>query len=304
MKGCRRWRNRLPEAVYGELDAKTREGLMRHLHRCKGCMALYESMAAAVRKMEARPAPDREAEFWDGYWDRLQARMARETVIAKTPQVESERGRVERPRGLQGLVTIRSWAYAAAGALLFIALGIFLGRTVFRPSAGPATLVRTAPPEAARSGRTALRMEPAAASLSELTSRYLRRSRVVLLAFVNEDARDKDPLRLNLALQKRTSQELLAEAVVLKKGIGSSDRRLERLVSELEWVLIQIAHLRPDSDVSDIEVIKAGIESRDIIFKINLDEVRRSPGKSGGGRAPSAWNGPGDSDLAKAAPVA
>jgi hypothetical protein len=94
---------------------------------------------------------------------------------------------------------------------------------------------------------------------------------------------------LNLPLQKRTSEELLREAVVLKAGLGSSDRRLERLVSDLELILLQIANLPADSGVSGIEVIKAGVEDGDIFFKINLSEVRRPAERSSGGPASGLW---------------
>jgi hypothetical protein len=86
--------------------------------------------------------------------------------------------------------------------------------------------------------------------------------------------------RLNLPLQKRKSEELLQEAAVLKKGLGSADRRLERLISDLEMVLLQIANLTSESDDAAIEIIRAGVEGRDILFKINLNEALRPAAKS------------------------
>ncbi len=265
MKRCRYWRNRIPEAIYGELDAKTREKMERHFAVCSGCARLYEGMAAAVRKMEVRPAPDRAPEFWEGYWDRLESRMALETDVS-------------RPFALP------MWAFGTAGAILLIAVGIFIGRTFFRPPAELPALVRTTPSEAVTAP-----MASGAPPLAVRASRYLKRSRMLLLAVVNANPQDEDPFRLNLPLQKRTSEELLREAVVLKAGLRSSDRRLERLVSDLELILLQIANLSTDSDVSDIEVIKAGVEDRDIFFKINLSEVHRPSEKSGAGPASGPW---------------
>ena len=141
MKRCRYWRNRIPEAIYGELDAKTREKMERHLEGCRGCAGIYAGMAAAVRKMEARPAPDREPEFWAGYWDRLESRMALETEVSRP-------------------FTLPVWAYGTAAALLLIALGIFIGRTFLRPVAELPTLARTTSSEAVAGGRLA----PAAAT--------------------------------------------------------------------------------------------------------------------------------------------
>ena len=258
MKRCRFWQNRIPEAIYGDLDAKTRAKLDRHLAGCEGCAGIYRGIAATVRKFEARPAPDREPRYWDHYWDRLERRMARET---------------EEPAGARRRAfPVLPWAYGAAGALALVTLGIFIGRTYFRPGVDPAGLTRAAIP----GEQPVLETGAAAPLLADRASQYLKRSRVLLLAVVNSDPRAEGAFGLNLPLQKKTSEKLAREAAVLRKELGSSDRRLERLISDLEMILLQIANLKSDSGISAVEIIKAGVESRDILFKINLNEVRRS----------------------------
>jgi hypothetical protein len=220
-------------------------------------------MSAAVRKMAVRPAPDRPARYWEGYWDRLEARMAR----------EPEPSPARRP------FQVPAWAYSAAGAALFVVFGIFLGRTVFRPQpdlplAGMTVSTGTPP-----SGLPGLAAGPAASPVAISASRTLKRSRVLILAVVNSSRLDEAAFRLNLPLQKKTSADLLQETAVLKKGLGSSDRRLEKLLSDLERILLQIANLAPDAGASDIEVIRAGVEDHDLLFKINLSETTRPGGR-------------------------
>ena len=123
MKRCRYWEKRIPEAVYGDLDPKTREELERHLAVCKSCAELYGEMVLLVRKMDARPAPERPAQFWEGYWDRLERRMAREPEGIESARAGGRHRAFQVPR----------WAYGAAGAFVFLALGIFIGRTLLRP---------------------------------------------------------------------------------------------------------------------------------------------------------------------------
>ncbi len=289
MKRCRYWRNRIPEAIYKELDAKTREKMESHLAACGGCARLYEGMAAAVRKMEARPAPDRAPEFWQSYWQRLESRMARDPEASDGAAAERGARSASGPGQSRSPLALPVWAYGTAGALLFIVIGIFIGRVLFRPAAGHLALVRTTSSETAPGGHLAPASGPAAPSIALRASRYLKRSRVLLLAVVNSDTRDEDPFRLNLPLQKKTSGELLQEAVVLKKELRSSDRRLERLISDLEMILRQISNLASDSSDSDIELIRAGVEGRDILFKIDLNEVRRPKGKPGAGPSPGSW---------------
>lgn len=276
MRGCRYWKTRIPEALYGELDARTRGGLERHRAACPECARLYEDLAGAVRKMEARPAPDRSPEFWAGYWDRLESRMAREAAVAAAAP------RLRLPR--------LAWAYGAAGAVLFVALGIFIGRTFFRPAAMSRSLIAMAPatpPQEARLTPQGGSLEPA---FDVRAARYLRRSRTLLLAVINTDTKGGEAFRLGLPFQKKASDELLQESAVLKKELGRSDPRLERLVSDLEMILLQIANLKPDPDIAAIEIIKSGVESRDLIFKINLREARRPAGPAGGGDAKRPGN--------------
>jgi Putative zinc-finger len=294
MKRCRTWRNRIPEAIYDELDARTREKMERHLAACEGCAGLYERMAAAVLKMEARPAPDRPPQFWEGYGDRLEARMALEPEAPEGAGAGRKTASAGEPRRPRRVLPIPAWASSVAGAILFISLGVFIGRTVLRPRQEGPSLARTTPSVIAPTEQAALETGSAEPPFAVQASRYLKRSRVLLLAVVNSAPQDEDPFRLNRPLQKKASEELLREAAVLKKGLGSSDRRLERLISDLEMILLQIANLAADADDSDIEIIRAGVESRDILFKINLSEAQRPSRKPSAGQAPGPWGGNGD----------
>jgi hypothetical protein len=265
MKRCRTWRKRIPEAIYVELDTKAREKLERHLALCEACSGLYAGMAATVRKLDVRPAPDAPPPFWEGFWDRLERRMDAEAERKAHP--------ADAPTGSRRAFSVPRWAYGTAGALIFVSLGIFIGRTLLRPPAKPTLLTRATP-------------LPAPPPLLLRASHYLKRSRVIILAVVNSDLQAEDLFSLNLPLQKKTSEELVIEAAALRKELGSSDRRLERLISDLEMILLQIANLKPDPDSSDIEIIKAGVESRDILFKIKLNETRSTTAKSSVGLTP------------------
>jgi hypothetical protein len=272
MTRCRTWQKKIPEAIYGELGAKAREKLERHLARCEECAGLYTGLAATVRKLDVRPAPDAPPQFWEDYWDRLERRMDAEAEREASPAVEPFRPRrvLPAPR----------WAYGAAGALIFLALGIFIGRTFLRPPGQLPVMTQALPPGTTPGGRTALDAGAVTPPLPIRAAHYLKRSRVLILAVVNSDLQTGDILRLNLPVQKKASEQLVVEAAALKKEIGSSDRRLERLISDLEMILLQIANLKQDAGMSDIEIIKAGVESRDILFKIKLNETRGATAKS------------------------
>jgi len=244
---------------------KTHESFSRHLDGCRKCREEYKSLADTLKAMDLKTVPDPGREFWDGYWDRLEQRMKREGVLdADAPQ--AERGNGPRPR----FRLFPGWTWAAAGAAALLVAGIFIGRQFFSRSA---IVARRPLP----GGQTVL---PASVGqdLALRTTRYLERSKVVLLALVNFNPETKDIYGLNLSRQKQTSGELVKEAALLKKDLkGTAARQLERLVGELEMILLQIANLKSGNDLSAVEIIKAGVEGKDILFKINLNEMRRSP---------------------------
>src|SRR5512147_2268078 len=127
MRGCRACRGLIPEAVYGDLEAGSREKLDRHLARCPECAHLFADLAATVRKFDVRPAPAAPPEFWE----RLEKRMA-----------------AEAPRPSRTLLAPR-WAYGLAGAAVILALGIFIGREMARRTTPPIVATRAVPQGAA-----------------------------------------------------------------------------------------------------------------------------------------------------------
>jgi hypothetical protein len=117
----------------------------------------------------------------------------------------------------------------------------------------------------------------AADELSGRASRYLARSKVIFLAIANFDPGTKDIAGLNLPVQKAMSRDLAKEAAGLKDDLrAAGNRRLGRLVGELETILIQIANLKSETDLPGVEIVKAGVGLKDILFKISLSEARSS----------------------------
>ena len=207
MRGCRACRSLIAEAVTGGLDAGARETLDLHLARCPKCARLHAGLAATVRKFEVRPAPDPPEEFWEGYWARLERRMAAEA--GKSPADRAVAPSRPRRAGF-----VPRWAYGAAGAAIMLAAGIFIGREIGRRTELP--------------GVAASAVSPAEETLAMRAAHHLKRSRMLILAVVNSDPGAGDSFGLNLPLQKKASSALKVEAAALKKEIGGADRRLER----------------------------------------------------------------------------
>jgi len=282
MSRCGRTKDLFLDSLYGELDPAREAELMKHLDACPACREEYEAMARTLVTMGRRQPADPGAAYWDGYYDKLERRMAADGVFAPAPQT----GTKARPAGVRApFFRLPRFVFGAAGALALLAAGILIGRlTLHRAQQGPGL--------AAGAPASGTAVVPAAMSsdLSTRTSRYLDRSKVILLALVNFDGASKDIAGLNLPRQKEMSQALVKEASALKTDLrAAKQRQLERLVGDLELILVQIANLKAEADLSSVEIVKAGAESKDILFQINLSEMRRQAAASG----PDAKSGPG-----------
>ncbi len=261
MDECQRCRQVFTDALYGRLDDSRRSAFETHLGQCDLCREEYAGLRATFQDMEKRERSEPDPAFWEGYWERLETRMHREKVLyqprpsgLRRPSFEWLRFRVPR------------WAFQAAAAVLLVVVGIFIGRMwLLPPSAGVPTAALT-------SGTTA-------ASSLELASRtrnYVQRSKMVLMAIVNFDADAEDPYTLDLPYKQRLSRELVQEADWLKQGLADArQRRLQELVVDLEAVLLQIANLEASEDLSAIELVQTGVQSRGIFLKMHLAEVNR-----------------------------
>jgi hypothetical protein len=260
MSSCRAFRKRIPEALFGEMAGRRREKFERHRSECSSCAAEYAEALRASYLAGRRSRPDPGQAFWDGYWDRLQARRAEEAPL------EAERS-APAPVPVRPSPAFPRWLAVPAAAAAILVAGIFLGRYAFKSGS------RTVP---APPGGTSQAIPAAQADLGARTSRYLDRSKRILLAIVNYQPGTQDPYGLDLPGQREASRELVAEAAFLKNDLGlAKDRRLENLVGDLERILLQIANLESEDDLAAVSIIKAGAESRDILFEINLTELRR-----------------------------
>jgi hypothetical protein len=157
------------------------------------------------------------------------------------------------------------WTYQLAVGLSLLIIGIFIGRFYFNPNSSIENNLTTLDPD-----KNNIQL----ASTAKAT-RYIDRSKVLLLGLVNMDAEDVSPI--NLQQQKRISRELITVAAELKKELSSpADRRLKGLVSDLEVILLQIANIESEYDLSWIDLVKTGVDQRGIFLKINIQKMQNS----------------------------
>ena len=259
----------LADRLFGELDAEEQARLEAELLASDQTAETLRALQATLRLMAERQRPEPPPGFFDGYYDRLAARLEREAA----PPRRADRARREPGRA-------RRLALRTSGAAVLIVVGIGIGWMLFGgrtsskvPLAEPPAAV--SPPPGAqvspRPGTSALHP----ASLDARTDRYLSRSKVLLLGLVNLDPEKVDSVTLGLPRKQAVARELIDESAALRGDLAAADQAaLRDLVEDLEVILLQIANLEANQDLPAIELVRRGVDRRAILLQINLAEMQ------------------------------
>jgi len=261
-------KDRMAEALYGELGPGEQESFDRHLRDCPACASEYAALEATLRVMDKRERPDPGPAFWEGYWDRLSKRMLWESIEeGRSPSLAA--------RFLRPFSRLPRWSLQAAAAAALLFLGILVGsRLIPRPEGA----------RAVAAGPSALSSAPSPAAVQ--AGSFIERSKVLLLGLVNYDPATQDRYAFDIDGKKAVSRTLAAEAPALRGALNEpGERRLRQLVADLEVILMQIANLEAGQDLEGVDLIKQGVDRKGIFLKIDLDRMGR---EARGPAAPSA----------------
>lgn len=264
MNQCKQSKDLFDEALCKELNKEQKLFLENHLQECPKCRYEFEEANAMFNFMKKRIRQEPGPAFWDDYWEKLRDRMEKENVL----QSKCKKTRKTFFRYFQFLNFSPRWVVQAAAALVLVVIGIFIGREIFPPSSikEPSPVVVSG-------------FEPGT-KLYHRAHNFVERSKVILLAMVNFDPETEDSYVLNLPYQQRISRELLQQAGGLKSELADLDQRqLRELISDLEIILLQVANLDSNSDISAVKLVKNGVKIRGVLFKMQLTDIRQSINK-------------------------
>lgn len=260
MKPCPKWRNRFVDVLCNDLDESQRHEFESHIENCTACRSFFLEMQKTTRTMSRRIHRDPGPVFWNGYWESLADKINHHGEKAAAPESRKNR--------LRNLWPIRPvWTVRIAAAVGLVVIGIFVGRLTFQSSMRH---------QAIRTGESGAALAEFAA-LNQRAQNYLQKSKILLMGLVNFDSATEDTYTLNLPYQKRISENLIQEAGFLKERLSDpAQNQLRRLISDLEFILLQIANLESAHDLSAIEMVRSGADRRGILLKINLEEMRQT----------------------------
>jgi len=284
----------ITDALFGDLTDEDRKEFERLMAGDEEFQALFKQMRSTLDVMDRRERRDPGTSYWEGYWDRLEARMAGESrdetqSIAAATERSSQTW--WRRRVVEAGYT--SWTVRVAAAAAILVVGMYMGRTFFSPSPQVAMFPVDSLPQGDTTPGTPSPVfndggQVQLASADDRAMRYVEKSRVLLLALVNTDPAD-DGYSSSMQGHQKRSKALVSEASSLKEELDSpKQQRLRELVSELEKILLQIANLEAEEDPESVEFIKGRVNDHDVMLKINLEQLYGGNDGNGSGASGDA----------------
>ncbi|MBO6577364.1 MAG: hypothetical protein JJ896_18175 [Rhodothermales bacterium] len=245
---CESWQPVMVDVLFGDADEAV---IANHLRECPTCAAEFRSLQETLELTADRPAFAPEEAVLARLEERVLTETARHTL---------------RPLPMPRMRRLPAWTYRMVAVAAVLVIGIAIGRLI--------------PQEETSAPNASL---PLTAQLTPVEARahsYLDRSKTVLLGVVNFDPATDNPASLNLPQRSAIASELLQEANFLKTTLSESEQqRLRALVSELEIILLQLANLEERVDVPELEIMKAGVDQNALLFKIDVEQMRRTVSK-------------------------
>lgn len=97
---------------------------------------------------------------------------------------------------------------------------------------------------------------------------YFRKSKTLLVGITNMDIEKDKPI--DLSTERKVSRELVHQARYLQRQ--PMDVHSAILVNDLEKILIELANMKDEHGLRNVEIIQGGIHKENLLFKIRMAE--------------------------------
>jgi len=237
--------------IRSELDDATSRQIQEHLARCNRCFTEYQILKEGFRMVPSRrerPSEKRPEGFWHNFpldvEQRLQVSRKRKSSGHRFWDEAEWFFLFRRPYAI---------ALSTSAALVVLAAALWFGR-VSPTSTEPPSLT-SVPTEAL--------------SVDAQVGDYLRRSKILLVGITNLSSLEGGAV--DLSVEREAARGLVRQARYLDRQ--SLDERSRQLIKALERILIELANMKQQADLPDVEIIRSGIHQENMLFKIRMAEL-------------------------------
>lgn len=253
---CKKYESDLTARVFGDLSAADERHLQVHLTECVNCKNFLLEMENVLGKLGALQRPEMSEHFWESYWQRLTNRLEKEEQAAPESIFARPWEWLREKWAAQPLMIPLA---RTAGVLALLVFGVIIGHYWW--------------PQNNDAGRQMTQTIPPAILVAQTRAeQWLERSKILLIGVVNEEVSVE--AKPDFSHQRLVSRNLLTEAQALNRELDPvANRKMLQLMNQLELVLLQIANLEAEHDLSAVELVRDGIARDGLLLKINIAEL-------------------------------
>lgn len=224
-------------------DDESPSTIAEHLLACDVCRAEYNSIRKVLALVDEMPMPERGDAYGEQVWSRLRWKLG------------NDRSRA------------RSW-HAALAAAAVLAIAFFAGALWHSRSGGQAIMPVHQQTSAGQARSPVLQNEKAQDRiLLVVVTDHLDTSERMLRDVVNADAKQGIDLGDD---QQRAGELVASNRIYRQTAVQRGDDRLAAVLSDLEPVLLEIAHSDGKLSPDQAAALQKRIESKGLLFKVRV----------------------------------
>ena len=222
-------------------DEDSPAAVAQHLAACDVCRAEYSSIQRVLALVDELPIPERADGYGEQVWTRLRWKLG-------SPRRQTWRSLL---------------AAAAVIAVAFFAGQLWHARNAAPTVVGGSTASTTVATQAAAKDRI----------LFVVVTDHLDSSERMLLQVVNSDSKRG----LDLSNERGRAEELVASnRIYLQTAAQRGDDRLASVLSDLEPILLEIAHSDGKLSAEEAGSLQKRIDSKGLLFKVRVISAQTS----------------------------
>ena len=200
----------------------------------------FNKLKKTLELMNYYQVPDPGNGYWDNLWNRIEERL----------------DKIEKNKNTTGI-----WPVVLRVAAILLT-GIFIGYLIFSA------------PEPSKNIADVEKTDVQLTALNKKVADVLEESQILLLGIVNIDIPNENSQTIDFSFQIKISNDLLLRTSDLKKQLSKiRNRRMVRLIDDLELILRQIANLDDDFNLPVIKMVRQGAENQSLLYKINMERL-------------------------------
>jgi len=158
----------------------------------------------------------------------------------------------------RGMTSRAPWLAAAAALLIGIGVGRYL------PS-GAKPAESAASPSAIAANPNASDTSAVADIYRDQTNRYLGQAAALLISLPGKDANGKT----DAVFAAKATDLLVTTRLLIDSPAATQDPKLHSLLEDLELVLVQVARLRSEKNMGDLDLIHQAVDQGDVLSRLN-----------------------------------